>query len=268
MLTDSHCHLASAKFDAAEVPALIERARHAGVTRLISLATCLDDIQAHLDLATTYPEVHCCLGIHPCEAHDAPDDVIAQLRPHLTHPQVAAIGETGLDYFHPAPADWQETDYRRRQTELLEAHFALASECGLNLVIHTRDRQGDASFQDALSIYRGFSDQTRAVFHCFISSPENARAVIDLGGRVSFGGVATFKNATSVLDLAAKLPPGSFMLETDSPYLSPHPHRGQRNEPARTSIIAQRIAEARGETIEQLASHTTQTAIDFFKGIE
>ncbi|GAA5481583.1 TatD family hydrolase [Haloferula sargassicola] len=268
MLTDSHCHLASHKFPRGEVAALVSRAREGGVTRMVTLATCLDDLQPNLEIAAAHPGVKCCIGIHPCDVHHAPQDVIDQLRPHLADPRVCGIGETGLDYFHPAPEGWDETGFRERQRELLDAHFGLAAEAGLNLVIHTRDRSGDASFQDALSIYRRHAAEVRAVFHCFISHGENAQAVLDLGGLVSFGGVATFKNAGDVLEVATKVPAGRFMLETDSPYLAPHPHRGERNEPARVAVIAERIASARGESVEQLAAHTTQTAIDFFRRIE
>ena len=268
MFTDSHCHLASHKFPSEDVPALIERANQAGVTRLISLATSLEDIDANLAIATEHSEVHCCIGIHPCDVHHAPDDVIARLRPHLSDPRVCAIGETGLDYFHPAPDGWNENDFRARQRALLDAHFLLAAENGLNVVIHTRDRSGDASLQDALSIYRKHAAVVRAVFHCFISTPENARTVIGLGGLVSFGGVATFKNASEVLELVSSLPVGSFMLETDSPYLAPHPHRGQRNEPAHVRTIAEKIANARQQSLESLAEETSRTATGFFRGIE
>ncbi|MFC7339492.1 TatD family hydrolase [Haloferula chungangensis] len=268
MLTDTHCHLASHKFPSEEIPAIVARAAEAGVTRLVSLATSLDDIAPNLAIADAYPNVHCGIGIHPCDVHHAPDDVIDQLRPHLSNPRVCAIGETGLDYYHPAPEGWSDDDFRQRQRELLDAHFELASENKLNVVIHTRDRSGDASLQDALSIYRKHASSVRAVFHCFISTPENARAVIELGGLVSFGGVATFKNASDVLDLAAHMEAGSFMLETDSPYLSPHPFRGQRNEPARVRSIAEKIAEARGQALEDLAAQSNRAAFSFFRGIE
>jgi TatD DNase family protein len=268
MLTDSHCHLASHKFPPAEVGGLIERAKREGVTRLITLATCLDDIGTNLQIASEHPEVRCCLGIHPCDVHRAPDDVIQRLRPHLSDIRVAAVGETGLDYFHPAPDGWEETDFRQRQRDLLDAHFRLAAETGLNVVIHTRDRSGDASLQDALAIYRKYANSTRAVFHCFISSRENAETVIGLGGLVSFGGVATFKNASDVLELAAGLPAGSFMLETDSPYLAPDPFRGKRNEPAHVRVIAEKISEARHQPLEGLADETTRAAEGFFRGFE
>lgn len=268
MLLDSHCHLASHKFSRDEIPTLIANARQAGVTRMVTLATGIDDLQANLDIAAAHSEVSCCIGIHPCDVHHAPDDSIDQLRQHLPDSRIAALGETGLDYFHPAPDGWEEEAFREKQRLLLDEHFKLAAEFGLNVVIHTRDRTGDGSFQDALDIYRRHAGQVRAVFHCFISHHENARAVIDLGGIVSFGGVATFKNASEVLDVATRLPAGSFMLETDSPYLAPHPHRGQRNEPAFTRRVAERLADARNESLDQLALHTTQTAIDFFAGIE
>jgi TatD DNase family protein len=265
VLTDSHCHLASHRFDAAEVPGLIERARQAGVTRLVSLVTGLDDLPANLDLAAAHPEVSICIGIHPCHVHEAPADVIDRLRPHLADPRVCGIGETGLDYYHPAPAGWDEDSFRQRQRDLLDAHFRLAAEAGLNVVIHTRDASGDASFQDALAIYRGHADKARAVFHCFIGPERNARAAIDLGGLVSFGGVVTFKNAADVLATAVALPAGSFMLETDSPYLAPVPFRGKRNEPSHVQHVAEHLAANRGESPATLAAHTTDTAERFFR---
>lgn len=268
MLTDSHCHLASQKFPSEETAEVVDRATQSGVTRLVSLATCLDDIEPNLAIAEAHKNVQCCIGIHPCDVHNAPDDVIDQLKPYLSNSQVCAIGETGLDYFHPAPAGWTDDDFRQRQRDLLDAHFKLASENSLNVVVHTRDRTGDASFQDALAIYKRHASSVRAVFHCFISTPENAQSVISLGGLVSFGGVATFKNASEVLDLAASLEAGTFMLETDSPYLAPHPFRGQRNEPVHVRTIAEKIAEARKQTVENLAKETNRAAFGFFRGIE
>lgn len=265
MLIDSHCHLASHKFPRDEVAEIVGRARDAGVGRMISLATCLDDLRDHLALAAAHPEISACLGIHPCDVHQAPDDAVAQIRPLLSDTRVAAVGETGLDYYHPAPEGWDDDRLRARQRDFLDQHFELAAEAGLNLVIHTRDRKGDASFQDALAIYRPHADRVRAVFHCFIGPLENARAVLDLGGLVSFGGVATFKNATEVLAVATELPADAFMLETDSPYLAPHPHRGQRNEPAHVRLVAEKIAAAKGIPLDELARATTAAATKFFR---
>jgi TatD DNase family protein len=265
VLTDSHCHLASHRFDPAEVPELVARAKAAGVHRLVSLVTGLDDLDANLAIAEAHPEVSICIGIHPCEVHEAPDDVIERLRPHACDPRVCGIGETGLDYYHPAPDGWSEESFRERQRSMLDAHFRLAGEAGLNVVIHTRDTTGDASFQDALAIYRRHADKVRAVFHCFIGPEANAREVIALGGLVSFGGVATFKNATNVLATAVALPAGSFMLETDSPYLAPMPHRGKRNEPAYVRHVAEHLALHRGAALDQLAAETEATASAFFR---
>ncbi|MGE9269606.1 MAG: TatD family hydrolase [Verrucomicrobiales bacterium] len=268
MLIDSHCHLASHRFPSEEVCRLVERAREAGVHQLVTLATGMDDLETNLELARRYPEVHACLGIHPCDVQDSPDDFAETLRPLLSAPQVAAVGETGLDYYHPAPAGWDDSSLRARQATFLDQHFELAAQAGLNLVIHTRDKSGTASFEEALAIYQNHAKRVRAVFHCFVGTFANAHRVLELGGLVSFGGVATFKNAREVLEVVTQLDPGSFMLETDSPYLAPHPHRGSRNEPAFTRVIAEKIAMSRAESLEELAQHTTKTAREFFRGLE
>lgn len=264
MLTDSHCHLASHKFEASEVADLIARARENGVSRLVSLATCLDDIEANL-AASSHAGVSTCLGIHPCDVHHAPDDAVEKIRPFTEDIRVCGIGETGLDYYHPAPDGWDEASYHERQREFLHQHFKLAADTGLNVVIHTRDREGHSSFEDALQIYRQYHHTTRAVFHCFIGPWENARQVLDLGGLVSFGGVATFKSAKEVRDTVANCPAGSFMVETDAPYLAPEPYRGKRNEPAYVRQTAEFIAKLRSEPLEELAAHTSTTASAFFR---
>jgi TatD DNase family protein len=264
MLTDSHCHLASHRFQPEEISALIASARDAGVRRLVTLSTSLEDLAANLTIADD-PMVHACIGIHPCDVHHAPDDAVSQITKHAADIRVCAIGETGLDYFHPAPDGWDEFTFRERQRGFLRRCFELARDSGLNIVIHTRDREGHASFEDALDIYRDYHATVRAVFHCFIGPWENAKRVIDLGGLVSFGGVATFKNAGQVRDSALHCPAGSFMVETDAPYLAPEPHRGKRNEPAYVRHTADFLASLRGETLEALASHTGETAAGFFR---
>lgn len=264
MLTDSHCHLASHRFQAAEVANLIEAAQARGVTRLVTLATSLGDLHENLSIAEN-PAVHACIGIHPCDVHHAPDDAVRKISAFTSDPRVCALGETGLDYYHPAPEGWDQQHFRARQLDFLRRHFELAAASGLNIVIHTRDQTGHASFEDALEIYRLFHTSVRAVFHCFIGPWENARRVLDLDGIVSFGGVATFKNARDVRETASRCPAGSFMVETDAPYLAPEPHRGKRNEPAYTRDTAGFLASLRNETIEELARHTTETASKFFR---
>lgn len=268
MLTDTHCHLISHRYPAEEIPDLVARSRDAGVNRIVSLATALEDFDANLQLATDHPDhVRIGLGIHPCNVHEEPDDAPARIEPHLGDPRVCVIGETGLDYYHPAPEGWDEAAYHQRQRDFLDAHFALAAKAGLNIVIHTRDRSGDASFRDALDLYRAHAANVRAVFHCFIGPEESAREVLALGGVVSFGGVATFKNGKNVLEVAARLPTEGFMLETDAPYLAPDPFRGQRNEPAHTRLVAEKIAASRGIGLAQLAAETEATAAAFFRGL-
>lgn len=265
MLIDTHCHLASHRFDPGEIPSLIAHARSKGVTRLVSLATGLGDMDANLEIASAHPEVFVCLGVHPCEVHAVPDDVIDHIRDHVSDPRVCGIGETGLDYYHPAPDGWTEDAYRERQRMMLDAHFRLATEAGLNVVVHTRDRTGDASFRDALDIYRAHSGKTRAVFHCFAGDAAAASEVTVLGGLVSFGGVITFRNAAEILATAVAVEDGAFMLETDSPYLAPVPHRGKRNEPAYVRDVAEFLAGARGVDLELLSTSTRRTAEGFFR---
>jgi len=264
MLTDTHCHLASHRFVADEIPALIERAHAAGVTRMVTLATSLEDLHANLTLAKR-PDVHASIGIHPCDVHRAPDDATTQLAAFAGDPRVCAIGETGLDYYHAAPDGWRESAFRDRQRNFLRQHFELAAAAKLNVVIHTRDRGGDASFEDALAIYTDFHQSVRAIFHCFIGPWANAKRVLEHGGLVSFGGVSTFKNAREIRDTITRCPGGSFLLETDSPYLAPEPHRGQRNEPAFVRHTAEHIAMLRDESLDALAAHTNLAANRFFR---
>ena len=231
---------------------------------MVTLATSLDDLDANLTLSGR-PGIHACIGIHPCDVHHAPDDAIAKLAAVAGDPRVCAIGETGLDYYHAAPDGWLESTFRERQRGFLRQHFELAAAAGLNVVIHTRDRSEDASFEDALAIYAEFHQEVRAIFHCFIGPWTNAKRVLDLGGLVAFGGVATFKNARNIRDTIARCPAGSFLLETDSPYLAPDPHRGQRNEPALMRHTAERIATLRDESLDVLAAHTNLAANAIFR---
>lgn len=264
MITDSHCHLASARFSDEEWGEIIRRALKGGVHRMVTLATCLEDVPRNLALAE-HPRIAAAIGIHPCDVHNAPDDAVGQLAAYANDPRVCAIGETGLDYYHPAPDGWDEAAFRERQREFLRRHFDLAASSGLNVVIHTRDREGSGSFDDAFQIYTEYSDRVRAVFHCFISGWDLAEKVISIGGLVSFGGVATFRKADVVKECVKRCPQGSFMLETDSPYLAPEPMRGKRNEPAFAMHVAEAVATLRGETLDELAAHTEAAAEKFFR---
>jgi TatD DNase family protein len=218
-----------------------------------------------LEIASRHSEVHVGAGIHPCDVHEAGEEDLHRVEQMLGDPRVAVVGETGLDYFHPAPEGRDEERFRARQREMLEAHFDMAARAGLNVVVHTRDRSGDASFRDALAVYARWADRVRAVFHCFSGRWDAAREVFDLGGVVSFTGVVTFKNPGESLATAVRCPRGAFMVETDSPYLAPAPNRGKRNEPAYVRHVAECLARARGESIGDLADHTSRTADGFFR---
>ncbi|MGJ8723102.1 MAG: TatD family hydrolase [Roseibacillus sp.] len=264
-MTDTHCHLASHKFAESELPELVARAKEGGVNRMVTLATEEEDIPRNVAIAESFSEVYACVGIHPCDVHETRDDFEEMVRPHLSNKRVAGIGETGLDYYHPAPEGWSEEDYHARQRDFLRRHFELAKESGLNVVIHTRDKSGTASFDDALAIYGDFHEEVQAVFHCFPGPYELAERILEAGGLVSFTGVATFKNAALCLDSARRVPLDRMMVETDSPYLAPVPHRGKRCEPSYVAQTAQRIAEARAITLDELVVGTEAVCERFFR---
>jgi TatD DNase family protein len=149
--------------------------------------------------------------------------------------------------------------------DFLRRHFEIAKTAGLNIVIHTRDKSGSASFDDSLKIYADYSDHVRAVFHCFPGPPKLAKRVFDLGGIISFTGIATFKNAHTVVETIQAVPDKSFMVETDAPYLSPTPYRGKRCEPSFTRITAEAIARQRKLSIDELAKMTEEVVENFFR---
>jgi len=263
--TDSHCHLASHKFEAGEIDGIIQRAENNSIFRMVTLATSLDDIPDHIRLSEQYPQVFCAIGIHPCDVHQTPDDYLSTLREHAQHPRCVAIGETGLDYFHPAPDGWTDADYHARQRTFLRDHFQLAADLGKNIVIHTRDKTGKQSLDDAVEIYREFADRVTAVFHCFLGPWENAQPILELGGYLSYTGISTFKKATDTLDAAIQTPTDRIMVETDSPYLAPTPHRGKRNEPSYTLHTASHIAEARGLSLAEFSEMTECNVEKFYR---
>ena len=267
MLIDTHCHLASSKFDA-DRDQVIARAIKSGVTRMIAIGCDLGDSPECIALAEAHPEVYATVGIHPCYVTEiGSGSWLGQLRTLAAHPRVAAIGEIGLDYYHPAPDGHSEESYRARQREVFQQQLELAAELDLNVVIHQRDRdtENNPCWQDIQKLILPFQGKLRAVFHCFIHDADEAQKVLGQGHLVSFTGVATYKSARDVQACAATVPTGSFMLETDAPYLSPVPHRGKRCEPAHTRNTAEHIATLRDQTLESLTAQTTATAQGFFR---
>jgi TatD DNase family protein len=261
MLVDSHAHLTSHRF-ADDLPEVLERAADAGISRIITIGIDLDHSRRALTLAASHPAISATVGIHPCDAHDpgAPDwqEQLAEL---ARQPGVVAIGETGLDYYHPPPPPLDWPAYKALQADAFNFQLELATLLGLNVVIHQR---GPCQ-QDLLQLLHPFHGHLRAVFHCWSGTWQDAAPLIDLGHLISFTGITTFKRSADLRDCAAAAPPGTFMLETDAPYLAPEPHRGKRCEPAHTRLTAAALAATRQEDLADFAAHTTQAAASFFK---
>ncbi|MBI5395210.1 MAG: TatD family hydrolase [Verrucomicrobia bacterium] len=262
-LVDTHAHLTDPRFRD-DLDAVLERAAVAGVGAVISLATTLEDCEATLKLAERFPQVYAAVGVHPNHAAEAPADVTGALAEFARHPKVVAIGEAGMDY-HYLPgkrAGGTEADDaagKARQRELFVQQLELATKLGKPVVIHERECAED--LLELLTPYRG---RLRGVFHCFGGPPEVARRVLDLGFHVSFTGMLTFKRAAALRELAAQLPPDRVMVETDSPYMAPEPHRGKRCEPAWVVESARALAAARGVALEVVAQETTENARRLF----
>ena len=263
---DTHCHLDYPDFDPDRV-AVMDRARAAGVGRIIAIGTDLKSSRAVLRLAELHDEVYAVVGWHPGQVTEAPADIRPELRAMAAHPKVVGIGETGLDHHRlpegEAPSQLEHRDrIRRRQVELFQQQLEVAAELGLNCVIHQRD-----AFVETLEILEPFAAKVRGVFHCFTNPVPDLERVLALGSLVSFTGVVTFKNAAAVRESAAAAPAGRFMLETDAPFLAPVPHRGRRCEPAHVRNTAEAVAAARRCSIEDLSRMTCGAAEGFFRGL-
>lgn len=283
MLIDTHAHLDYPDFEP-DFDEMLARAISAGVTRILTIGTSVESSRRAVALAEKYSQIHAVVGIHPTSAEEAEPDCIPLLRELAQHPKVAAIGETGLDYYRlpsaeaekslsvshalqaESPSDTEgairDGAYKAAQAALFSAQLELAAELGLNVVIHQR-----SSWEDTLEILRPFTGKLRAVFHCFGNSFEDAQELIDMGHMVSFTGIVTFKNGELVRQCAAQVPGNAYMVETDCPYLAPVPFRGKRCEPAHTRQVAETIAKVRGVTVEEISRQTTWNAQQFFRGL-
>jgi TatD DNase family protein len=263
-LYDTHCHLDFRDFegDRAEV---VRRAEAAGVVRIVVVGTDFASSRRAIALAEAHESVRAVVGWHPGHASEAPADIRPELRELARSPRVVAIGETGLDYFRLPEGKTNEIEAQReqlreRQRLLFKQQLEVATEVGLNVVVHQR-----ASFDDTLRVFKPYADQVRAVFHCFANPVSELQAVLDLGSLVSFTGIVTFKNGEVVREAAAAVPADRFMVETDAPYLAPLPHRGKRCEPAYVRHTAEAVALARGCSVETVSELTCRTAEGFFR---
>lgn len=245
-IVDSHCHLDFPDFDG-EHDALIDRARAAGVTRMVTICTRLRQEPRVRALAERYAGVFYAAGTHPMSAAEEPMATVDQLVALSAHPKFVGIGETGLDYHYTA-------DSAALQAESLAVHIEAARRTGLPLIIHSRDADGDMA--------RILEDEHRAgafscVMHCFTSGAALARTALDLGFYLSISGIAAFPRSTDLRAIFAAAPLDRILVETDSPYLAPPPHRGKRNEPAYAAKTAAILAEALGMDYPQFAARTS-----------
>ena len=256
MLADSHCHLDS--FENNELDSVLTRARESGIGRLITIGTSLAQAPAVKALAERFPEVWATIGVHPMRVAEAPLATVEELVALADHPRVVAIGESGLDHFYDsAPRDMQAESFRR--------HIRAARRLGLPLVIHAR--QADDDIAAILREERDAGGPFDALLHCFTAGRALAEAVVAAGGYVSFSGILTFPRSTELRAIAADLPAERILVETDSPYLAPVPHRGQRCEPAYVRHTAAALAQARGMELAALAEQTTANLLRLFKRI-
>jgi TatD DNase family protein len=244
-LVDSHCHLDDQQFDA-DREETIERARAAGVEAMMAIGTGNGppDLEAAVRLADRYPFIHATVGVHPHDAAKATEETFAALRRLADHPKVQALGEIGLDYHY----DFSPRDVQR---SVFERQLSIAEEAGKPVVIHTRE-----AWDDTLAVLRS-RWQGGGIMHCFTGDEQQARAALDLGFHLAFGGVLTFPKADAVRQAARITPADRLLVETDCPYLSPVPRRGKRNEPAFLVETVRRLAEVRHVSIEEIARQTT-----------
>jgi TatD DNase family protein len=259
MLVDTHCHLDFPQFSA-DREATLERARAAGIELIVNPAADMESSRRAVALAERYPDVYAAVGIHPHDATSLDGATLAELRALARHPKVVAIGEIGLDYYRdlsPRPA--QEVAFRRQ--------LELAAELGKPVIIHDRDAHEDVvRILDEWSEARGSTaEQPAGVLHAFSGDRALAEAAFRWGFMVSLGGPLTFQNARRLQELVRELPLAHLVVETDAPYLSPHPYRGQRNEPARVRLVAEVLAALQGLSLVEVSRQTTANARRLFR---
>lgn len=249
MLVDSHCHLNFPDFEK-DLDQVMENAYQQGVTTFLTVNTRLDQTAQLQQLAETYDRVFFSVGVHP---HDAADfvskELVASLKDWAQHPKAIGIGETGLDYHY-------NNSPRQDQIDCFHKHLQAAAELDLPIIIHTREADEDtlACLDD--------HPKAKGVFHCFSGSADLARAALDRGFYLSFSGIITFAKAEDLRRVVQFVPMNRILVETDSPFLAPIPHRGKRNEPAYTRLNAEKIANVKGLRFEEVSEKTTK---NFFK---
>jgi TatD DNase family protein len=254
MLVDSHCHL-EYKGLVEDRAGVLRRARAAGVGAFLNISTRQSEWEQVIGTAAREPDVFASVGIHPHEADTHQDLGRAALLEATRHPKVIAIGETGLDYYY-------DKSDRNAQKSLFRMHIDVARETQLPLIIHTRDAEEDTYAILAEELEKGAFP---ALIHCFTGSPEFAKKMLALGLMISLSGIVTFKNAKPLQEVAKSIPDERLLLETDSPFLAPVPHRGKVCEPAFVADTAAFVAALRGIDVEYLEQQTTANFFNLFK---
>ncbi len=251
MFIDSHCHLDFPQLAERE-DAILEHMRDNRVVQALCVNVRLEDFPRVLSLAERHRFLHASVGVHPDNA-DVEEPDVAKLVSLARHPKVVAIGETGLDYYwHKDAPEWQRERFR--------VHIRAARECRLPLIVHTR-----SAADDTLRIMREEgAEQCGGVMHCFTETLDVAKGALGLGFYISFSGIVTFRNARELKEVAKYVPLDRLLIETDSPYLAPVPHRGKTNEPAWVVHVADEIAKLRGLTTEAVAAATTDNYFRLF----
>lgn len=252
-LIDSHCHL-NYKGLAERQDEVLANARAAGVTGFLNISTRESEWRDVVAAAERESDVWATVGIHPHEADQHADLGHQVLRDATDHSRVIGIGESGLDYYY-------DKSDRAVQRDLFRMHISVARETGLPLVIHTREAEADTA--DILADEMG-KGAFPALIHCFTASADFGRKVLDLGLTISLSGIVTFKNARELQEFAKEIPADKLLVETDSPFLAPVPHRGKTCEPAFVRHTAEFVAELRGEDVEQLATSTSRNFLNLF----
>jgi len=249
MLIDTHCHLFYDDLKN-DLPGVLDRAHDLGVNRFICVATNMEDARECLLMGESHENIFASAGVHPHDAKDAPEDFVDQIYDLMTFDSMVAVGEMGLDYF-------RNISDPEIQKNVFRAQMSIAQSLKKPVIFHNRDAD-----DDVIKILKEFPD-VRGVAHCFSSNLETAKALMELGYFISFSGNLTFKNS-HLPEVAKDLPLDRILVETDSPYLSPVPHRGKPNEPGRTRFVAEKLAEIHDVPLKVIAEKTTANAMDLF----
>ena len=249
-LIDAHGHLNDEKFD--DVSAVVDRAKERGVIAHVCASCNLSSSKKAVELAKQFDIVYAAVGFHPENVNEFDKNLISEIEKLAKNDKVVAIGEIGLDYYY-------ERETKEEQKEIFANQIDLANKLNLPVVIHSREAMGDT-----LEILKKHSPKKESLMHCYGGSIESARELMKLGFSFSFGGLLTFKNATNVIEVVKQIPIERILLETDCPYMTPVPYRGQRNEPSYIVYTADMLAKIKGLTLEEVAKVTTQNARRLF----